>query len=68
MADSYGAAGGGPQQIINGNYYEMYSPAWYAAREAEKQRVATSAGTQTNNFANAANPALKGRARSPCRP
>lgn len=38
-------AGFGNTQIINGVEYTLYSPAWYAARQAEAQRATVAAGT-----------------------
>jgi hypothetical protein len=38
-------AGDGNTQIINGGAYVMYSPEWYAARQAEAQRAAIAQGT-----------------------
>lgn len=35
----------GQQQIINGQSYTMYSPAWYAAMQAEAQRASSAEGT-----------------------
>lgn len=38
-------AGAGNTQIINGQEYVLYSPAWYAARQAEAQRSTIAQGT-----------------------
>jgi hypothetical protein len=60
MADQFGGFGG-PQQIIGGNYYTMYSPEWYKAMDANKVQKATTAGTATKAYAEAAMPdSLKG--------
>lgn len=56
----FGIGGGGPQQIIGGQSYAMYSPQWYEAMDANKVHKAGVAGTAANTFANAANPALAG--------
>ena len=47
MADQFGAFGGGAGnvQIIDGKQYVMYSPEWYAARNASKVGAATTSGT-----------------------
>lgn len=45
---------GNQQQIINGQSYTMYSPAWYAARDAEQQRQAANAGTAAGTQARSA--------------
>lgn len=49
-----GSGVGGRTQIINGQPYEMYSPQWYAARDAQKVQQAgvagTAAGTAVKNF------------------
>lgn len=48
---------GGPQQIINGQTYTMYSPAWYEAMHAEAQRAATAQGTASGSAVKAASDA-----------
>jgi hypothetical protein len=62
MADMYGSYGGGAgnTQIIGGKRYTLYSPEWYAARDANKIQQATVAGQAQNAQATAANPALAG--------
>jgi hypothetical protein len=63
MSDNYAAGniGGGPQQIIDGIQYQMYSPAWYAAMDAKKVKAGTTAGAASKAYAEAAMPdSLKG--------
>ena len=45
------------QQIINGQYYDMYSPQWYDAMHAEALRSSTAAGTAAGSSVAAANAA-----------
>jgi len=62
MADQFGSFGGGAanKQIIGGKQYTLYSPEWYAARDANKIQQAGVAGQAQNAQATAANPALAG--------
>jgi hypothetical protein len=57
-------AGTGGLQIINGQQYTQYSPEWYAAMEADKQRQAKSAGTATGTEAKAARDVVNPNAQS----
>jgi len=45
---------GGPSQIINGQTYALYSPAWYAAMHADAQRQAAATGTAAGTTIKAA--------------
>ncbi len=55
-------------QIINGQSYEPYTPAWYAAQDANKVHQAgvsgTAGGTGEANYLNALSPSLQGLYRS----
>lgn len=54
-----GQVGGGAQnsQVINGQTYIQYTPAWYAAMQAETQRQAAAQGTAAGTTVKAANDA-----------
>lgn len=50
-------AGSGNTQIINGQEYKMYTPAWYAAMQAETQRQAGAKGAAAGTELSAASKA-----------
>lgn len=50
------SAGAGNTQIINGHEYVLYSPEWYAARNADKIAQASTAGTAAKTYQEAAMP------------
>lgn len=57
-------AGSGNQQIIGGQTYQMYTPAWYAAQKANEVGTAstagTAAGTEAGSALTALSPSLQG--------
>lgn len=57
-------AGTGNTQIIGGQAYTMYTPAWYAAQKANEVSTAgtagTAAGTEAGNALTALSPSLQG--------
>lgn len=57
-------AGSGNQQIIGGQTYQMYTPAWYAAQKANEVSTAgtagTAAGTEAGSALTALSPSLQG--------
>ncbi len=61
-------AGMGNSQTINGQSYEMFTPQWYAAQDANKVHQAgvsgTAGGTGEANYLDALSPSLQGLYRS----